>query len=305
VSADGLAQLLRDGVVHGLAEVMNFPGVIAGDASVAAKLRAFAGRPIDGHAPGVRAKALSAYIAAGIGSDHECVTVDEAREKLACGLYILIREATNAHNLDALLPLVTEKNSRRICFCTDDRQPADLLSEGSVDHMVRRAIEFGIDPVTAFRMATLNTAEWFGLHDRGAIAPGRLADLMIFDDLARPQARIVYAAGRIVAREGVFSISPPTSAAPIPDSLLQTMNIPRHHPSTNVPARGGRIRVIGARPDQLFTDHLVLDPSVRDGMVVADPPRDVLKMMVIERHRGTNRVGVGFVHGFGLKHGAI
>src|SRR5439155_6267087 len=135
----------------GLAEVMNFPGVIARDASVAAKLEAFKGRPIDGHAPGILGKNLNAYVAAGIGSDHECVTVEEAEEKLARGLYILIREATNAHNLDALLPLVTEKNSRRICFCTDDRQPADLLNEGSVDHMVRRAIALGIDPVTAFR----------------------------------------------------------------------------------------------------------------------------------------------------------
>jgi adenine deaminase len=178
LTAGDLTKLLVDGVVHGLAEVMNFPGVISGAPSVAAKLRAFANRPIDGHAPGVRGRALNAYIAAGIGSDHECVTVDEAREKLARGLYILIREATNAHNLDTLIPLITPENSRRICFCTDDRQPADLLGQGSIDYMIRRAIDRGVDPVIAFRMATLNPAEWFGLHDRGAVAPGRLADLV-------------------------------------------------------------------------------------------------------------------------------
>ena len=186
LSADDLAKLLDDDSVHGLAEVMNFPGVIHADPDVLAKLRAFTGRPIDGHCPGVRGSALNAYVASGIGSDHECVTVDEAREKLARGLYILIREASNAQNLDALLPLITEKNARRICFCTDDRQPADLLTDGGIDHMLRRAIARGIDPITAFRCCTLNPCEWFGLHDRGAIAPGRLADLFIFDDLQSP-----------------------------------------------------------------------------------------------------------------------
>jgi adenine deaminase len=299
LDADRLAELLRDGVVHGLAEVMNYPGVIAGDASVAAKLDAFKTRPIDGHAPGVREKQLNAYVAAGIGSDHECVTVEEARDKLARGLYILIREATNAHNLDALLPLITPANHRRICFCTDDRQPADLLGQGSVDHMIRRAIEFGIDPVIAFRMATLNTVEWFGLHDRGAIAPGRLADLMIFDDLSAPVAKQVYVGGR-----DAKTIEPPPVV--IPEILRKTMSLRREHPSTSVRARdGARIRVIGLRPDQLITDSLSLDPLVRDGVVVADTDRDILKMMVLERHRGTNRVGVGFVRGFGLKHGAI
>src|SRR4051812_45555072 len=231
LTADNLSELLRDGVVHGLAEVMNYPGVIAGDASVAAKLNAFRGRPIDGHAPNIRGKPLNAYVAAGIGSDHECVTVDEAKEKLARGLYVLIREATNAHNLDALLPLVTEKNSRRICFCTDDRQPADLLDQGSIDYMICRAIAFGIEPVTAFRMATLNTAEWFQLHDRGAIAPGRLADLMVFDDLSAPWAKAVYAGGR-----DMQAWSPPPVT--VPEPLRRTVQLQKQLPDTNVRARG-------------------------------------------------------------------
>ncbi|MEZ4677220.1 MAG: amidohydrolase family protein [Caldilineaceae bacterium] len=165
-----LLPLLQQGVVHGLAEVMNFPGVIHGDRELLAKITAFNGHPIDGHAPALRNRQLNAYVAAGIGSEHECTSVAEAAEKLARGLYILIREATNAHNLHALLPLVTPQNSRRICFCTDDRIPSDLLDQGSIDYMVREAIAFGIDPVTAIRMATLNSAEWFGLHDRGNCA---------------------------------------------------------------------------------------------------------------------------------------
>ena len=298
LNAEDLQALLEEGIVHGLAEVMNFPGVIARDPSVAAKLQAFHGRPTDGHAPGVRGKPLNAYVASGIGSDHECVTIEEAKEKLSRGMYVLIREATNARNLDALLPLVTPANSRRICFCTDDRTPVDLLEQGGVDGMVSRAIAFGIDPVTAIRMATLNTAEWFQLHDRGAIAPGRLADLVVFDDLKVPQARVVCAGGRIVD----LSTS---STASVPATVLGTFRLAQHLPDTNVPARTGKIRVIGLRPDQLVTDDLRLDPLVRDGFVVSDPERDILKMMVIERHRETSRVGIGFVRGFGLKRGAI
>jgi adenine deaminase len=306
LNAEDLAALLNEGVVHGLAEVMNFPGVIANDRSVAAKVAEFKGCPVDGHAPGILGKHLNAYVAAGIGSDHECVTVEEAREKLARGLYILVREATNAHNLDALLPLVTEKNSRRICFCTDDRQPADLLSQGSVDFMVRRAIEFGIDPVTAFRMATLNATEWFQLHDRGAVAPGRLADLIVFDDLKFPRARVVYVGGKAATD----SSPRPT---PVPPALLRTVNIDGGGGDGGggddldlvVTARTGQIRVIESQPDQLMTRGLVLEPK-RDGdRIIADPARDILKMAVIERHRGSGRIGVGFIKGFGMKRGSI
>ncbi len=172
ITASHLRDFRTGGVVHGLAEMMNVPGLLAGDAHVWEKLAAMQGRPIDGHGPGLTGHQLNAYIAAGIGSDHESVGAEEAREKLARGLYLMIREATNARNLEALLPVVTRSNSRRICFCTDDRTPNELLAVGSVDEMVRRAIAFGIDPLDAIRMGTLNTAELFGLRH---LAQSRLA----------------------------------------------------------------------------------------------------------------------------------
>ena len=298
LSSADVAALLADSTCHGLAEVMNFPGVVAGDAELMAKITAAAHRPVDGHCPGVRGAALNAYAAAGIGTDHESVTVDEAREKLARGLYLLVREATNARNLDALLPLWTAASARRICFCTDDRTPGDLLTVGGIDHMVRRAIAFGIDPVEAFRLATLNTAECYGLHDRGAIAPGRRADLMVFDDLRAPVARLVFAAGRSVADYRPLAQVPPPQ-------VVDTCRVELDRVDLSVPARGRRIRVIGSRPDQLLTEHLTLEVTVIDGWAISDASRDLLKMAVVERHRCTGNVGLGFIQGMGLRRGAI
>ncbi|HEY7216270.1 MAG TPA: amidohydrolase family protein, partial [Thermoanaerobaculia bacterium] len=202
LEAGELATLLGHPRVLGLAEVMNYPGVIAGDEAVLAKLRTFRGRPIDGHGPGLTGHRLNAYAAAGIGNDHECTAVEEALAKLRAGLTIFLREATNARNLRALLPLVSPVTERRLCLCTDDRHPADLLEEGSIDHLIRIAIAGGVDPVMAIRMATLNPAEHYGLHDRGAIAPGRRADLVVFRDLAAPRAEMVFRGGQLVARNG-------------------------------------------------------------------------------------------------------
>lgn len=305
LAAEDLTPLLADGTVHGLAELMNFPGTVSGDPAVLAKLAGFAGRPVDGHAPALSGPALNAYAAAGVGSEHECTTVAEAAEKLARGFYILIREATNARNLHTLLPLVNERNSRRICFCTDDRIPGDLLGQGSVDYMLREAIAFGIDPLTALRMATLNPAEWFGLHDRGAIAPGRRADLWIFDDLQAPQARRVYAAGRLVAVDGELAEGIDLTPGGIPQAVGSSLNVAWDAVNFRIPARGSRVRVIGSLPDQLVTEERVLDASIAGGEAVADPTRDLLKMAVIDRHRASGAMGLGFIQGFGLRRGAI
>ncbi len=303
LSAEDLAALLDDPGVLGLAEMMNYPGVTFGDPGVLAKIDAFAGRVRDGHCPGLTGRDLNAYVIAGIGSDHECTTVEEAREKLQKGMVIFIREGTSARNLLDLLPVITPENSRRICWCSDDRQPADLLDVGSIDNMIRVAIaQGGLDPVTAIRLGTLNTAEYFRLRDRGAIAPGYRADLFIFSDLRAPQPEQVYCGGVLVAQDGALTVeivSPPV--APLPRAI----NIKWDSVDFAVPASGARIRVIDSREHSLLTGHRLEEARIENGYVVADPARDILKMAVIERHHASGSMGKGFIHGIGLKRGAI
>ena len=302
LTADALSTLLDHPRVLGLAEMMNFPGVVNASPDVLAKIEAFADRVIDGHCPGLRGNALNAYIVAGIASDHECTTLEEAREKLRRGMYIFIREATNARNLRPLLPLVTPENARRLAFCTDDRVPGDLMDEGTIDMMVRVAIHEGVDPITAIRMATLNPAEYFRLWDRGGIAPGKRADLLVIDDLDDLRIRWVYAAGQRVAEEGHIL---PNAIHTRPAIPRPSMNVQWDAVDFRVPARGRRIRVIGHIPDQLITEHLIEEARVENGYVIADPARDLLKMAVIDRHKASGKMGIGFIRGFGLREGAI
>jgi adenine deaminase len=287
--------------VLGLAEVMNFPGVVQGDPEVLAKIAVFQGRPVDGHAPGVTGHALNAYVLAGPGSDHECTTPGEATEKLRRGLVVFLREATNAHNLLDLLPALTPRNHGRVALCTDDRQPADLLDEGGIDAMVRAVIAAGLDPVDAIGLCTLNPCAHYGLHDRGAVAPGRRADLVVTSDLETLPIEEVWVQGRRVAREGMVESWPRPRATPPPPS----MKVAPDEAAFRIPASGDRVRVIGVVEDQIVTRSLEEAPLVRDGVVVADPTRDLLKIAVLERHRGTGRVGLGLVKGIGLKAGAI
>jgi adenine deaminase len=297
-----LETLQHEPYVLGLGEMMNFPGVVNGIPEVLDKLRAFQGRVKDGHAPNLTGKGLMAYTAANIGSDHECTTVEEARQKLGLGMFIFLREATNARNLRDLLPVINEHTSRRLCFCTDDRMPADLLDEGHIDHMVRVAIQEGVDPITAIRMATLNPSEYFHLHDRGAIAPARRADLVVFSDLRAPRAEMVYRGGRLAAKDGQVI---PWERPQRPTVLRSSMNVDWSQLNFRIAADGHRVRIIGVIPDQIITEHLIQELPTRGGEVIADPDHDILKIAVIERHLATGNVGLGFVKGFGLQKGAV
>jgi adenine deaminase len=307
LDAEQLATLLDHPRVVGLAEMMNFPGLILGDPVVLAKMEAFKGRIVDGHGPGVSGPWLNAYAAAGVGSDHECTTRQEATERLRLGIYIYIREGTSERNLIELLPIVTPENSRRCCFCADDRHHNDIVDHGHIDHFLRMAIDHGLDPVMAIRMATLNAAERFRLHDLGAIAPGKRADLVVFADLNDIRPALVFSGGRLVAQdnEPVGDWREPT----VDETLVRnTVNVDWNtidESTFHIPAAGDRARVIGAIEGQVTTEHRIERIARENGLAVADVGRDILKMAVIERHRGTGNVGLGFVQGFGLQKGAL
>jgi adenine deaminase len=302
LEAKDITSLQNDRWVLGLAEMMNYPGVVREDPLVLEKLDAFKTRVLDGHAPGLSGKDLNAYLTAGIGSDHECTNTEEALEKLRLGMYILIREATNAHNLGKLLPMITPDNARRICFCTDDRHPADLMDEGSVDHLVRSAIRAGIDVVTAIRMATLNPTEWYRLYDRGGIRPGNRADLIVFDDPQEFAVRLVIRNGQVVAENGKML---PFELPERPSYLRGSINVNWHTVDFTIPVEGRRAHVIGTAPDDLVTEDRILEIPTASGFAIPDIERDIIKMAVIERHMASGRVGKGFVQGLGLRRGAI
>lgn len=300
--------------VLGLAEVMNYPGVINGDQEVLDKLRAFSDRRMDGHCPGLEGRDLSAYVAAGIASDHECTTVDEANEKLRRGMYVMIREASNAHNLLALLPIINSRSSRRVLFCTDDRLPNELVDQGSIDYIVKTAVQHGLDPITAITIATLNAAEYFGLTDRGALAPGKRADIVVFNNFQEMRIERVYYGGKRVVYRGKLEVDDHQRSRP---PIRNTVNVDWSRVDLRIPISGSEkeggaaaasaptIRMIGLVPGQIVTREVFDRAKVQDGELVADPSRDILKMAVIERHHATGNVGLGFVRGFKLKSGAI
>jgi adenine deaminase len=303
--ADDLLPLLQDERVLGLAEMMNMPGVLYGDEQVLAKITATQqhGLVVDGHAPGLHGRDLCAYATAGIMSDHECTTLEEARERIRLGMWLMIREGSAARNLDALLPLVKEMHPPRVFFVTDDRDPQDLTTRGHIDSMVRHAIELGLDAVEAIRLASYNTAQYFRLYNRGAIAPGFVADIVVLDDLNLFQVESVYKDGRLVAQHGQLLVDVPVASFP---SITGTVHIGDISPSAlRIPGQPGLVEVVGIEPGQITTTHLQEEAPIRDGEIVADPSRDLLKLVVIERHHASGRVGLGLVKGFGLRKGAI
>jgi adenine deaminase len=284
--AGDLESLLRRRRVLGLAEMMNFPGVINADPDELEKLRLASGVHVDGHAPGVLGKALNAYAASGIRSDHEALTADEGRERLRNGMWLLIREASMARNLQALLPLVKEFGTNRIAFCTDDRDPEDIAENGHINGMVREAVAAGIAPEDAVVLATINPATWHRLWHLGAIAPGYQADMLLLADLEHFQPELVLKGGR------------PVDETPKPDVPEWVKHSVRNRPVSpddfRIAAGGGKVRVIGLVPDQVVTDLLEEEPS-----------EDLAKIAVVERHLGTGRIGRGYVRGSGLRRGAL
>jgi adenine deaminase len=292
-----LEGLLRRRRVLGLAEMMNFPGVIGGDPAELAKLALRGAGHVDGHAPGVLGARLQAYVAAGIRSDHESTTIEEGRERLRSGVWLLIREASAARNLDSLVPLIGELGPARIAFCTDDREPSQIAGEGHVNSMVRRAVELGVDPRDALTIASHNAATWHGLSDRGAIAAGHRADILLLPDLEGFVPDLVLKHGRPV---------PEVAAMPAPEWARRTVRVqPISSNELHTRSNGAPIRVIGLVPGQIVTESLVETPTVREGLAVADAERDLAKVAVVERHLGSGRIGLGFVRGFGLQRGAI
>jgi adenine deaminase len=300
ISAAELARYKDHPKVIGLAEFMNFPGVIHQDPGCLAKIETFAGRHIDGHAPLLRGLDLNGYIAAGIRTDHETTTRDEALEKLQKGMTILIREGSVSKDLHALAPILTIQTSPYLAFCTDDRNPLDIAEEGHLDFIIRTAIALGCPPLAVYRAASLSAATAFGLRDRGIIAPGKRADIVLIDTLENCGVSDVFSAGRLVD-EALFA----TRESVAPMGLDSMKARPVSAGDFVVPASREIMPVIGVIPGQIITQHLECRLPTRDGTVSIDLEQDVVKVAVVERHGINGNIGRGFVKGFGMKRGAI
>jgi adenine deaminase len=303
LDAEALRPFLAHPRVLGIAEVMNFPGVVFGNEDVLKKVELGAGRPVDGHAPGVRGSWLNAYAAAGIRTDHESTTAEEALEKLRRGMYVFVREGSTARNLDELLTIVTPQNAHRFAFVSDDRHADDLIHTGHMNATLKKAVARGLDPVLAVAMASAHTAAIFGRRDLGAVAPGRRANLVMFEDLKSFAANKVWRDGKLVAEDGqMLRKIAPVSAR----SVMNTMHVPDLSlASFGIPARGDSVNVIEIIPDQIVTGHARLDLTVINGQWSADAAKDVAKLVVVERHGKGGGIGKGFVRGFGLSYGAL
>ncbi|KQU51409.1 adenosine deaminase [Bosea sp. Leaf344] len=300
LEAADLVALMHHPKVIGLAEFMNFPGVLHRDPGCLAKLEAFSERPIDGHAPLLRGLDLNGYLAAGIRTDHETTSPDEAREKLMKGMAILIREGSVSKDLHQLIPLISRDASAFLAFCTDDRNPLDIGEEGHLDFMIRTAIANGADPLATYRIASHSAARLFGLTDRGFIGPGKRADIVLVEDLASCSVKQVFCAGRLV-EDALFADRVPV--APVGLGSVRSRRLAEA--DFRCEARDGETPVIGVVPGRIITERLAMQLPARDGIALPDLARDVIRVSVIERHGRHGGSASGFVHGFGMKHGAI
>ncbi|WP_028776414.1 adenine deaminase [Shimazuella kribbensis] len=294
--------------VLGLAEVMDYPAVLQGEEHMMEKIAAAWKQQasIDGHAAGLSLDAINVYRSAGISTDHECISPQEAMERIQRGMYVLIREGSVAKDLSSLISAVNEKNARRFAFCTDDKHLDDLLTEGSIDHNVRLAIKQGLHPLLAIQLASLNAAECYGLKQKGAIAPGYEADFVLFDDLHDIQIQQVFKAGKLVAQHGKMVQASSRTKIDIPTNISHTVHLPKIKTTDlQIPIMESKANVIGIEPNSLVTHHLIQDVKVKQGFFVPDTENDQLKIAVIERHHLTGNIGLGIVSGLGLTDGAI
>lgn len=303
ITADSVQSALGWKNSIGLGEMMDFPAVLRGDSEVLLKLSLSRGKAIDGHAAGLRGKDLNAYLAGGIASDHECTVLEEAKEKLARGMWVMIREGSSEKNLAALLPIVNDRMFHRCLLVVDDRSCEDLLCDGDIDAVVRKAIQLGLDPVRAIQMATINAAQYFRLEGLGAVAPGYQANLIVFSSMATLDIGMVFYRGELVARDGQALFSADVTGG---DCLRNTVNVkPIEMAALRIAAERRHQPIIEIVPGQIITRKTSGEVQIRDGAVVTDAGQDVLKLVVIERHKASGNIGVGLVRGFGLRRGAL
>ncbi len=301
LEAEDLKRLIDHPMVLGLGEVMNFPGVIDEDPRILEKIALFKNKIIDGHAPGLSGEDLKRYIRAGIGSDHECTRKEEAEEKLKAGMTIMIREGSASKNLKDLIPIVNDKTCKKCLFCTDDRNPIDLLEEGHIDFLVKKAISLGLEPLRAIQMATINTSHYFRLKNRGAIASGYKADLVVVDDLENFKVEMVFKNGELVAKEGRLLSPIKEEEAPMVTKTFHVKPLKKE----DFQIKRTPSKIIGIIPNEIVTRSLNERVEIENGFAIPDIARDILKIAVIERHKETGNVGLGFIKGWGLREGAL
>jgi len=302
ISAEEIMALKNEKEILGLGEMMDYPGVIGGDLETYKKITAMSDRIIDGHAPFVSGKELMAYRLAGIATDHESTTAAELREKVSLGMYVHLREGSATRNVKDLLKGITKNNVHRLLFCTDDKHPRDIVREGHINYNVNLAINGGVDPVDAIRMATINIATCYNLRHLGAIAPGLAADLIVFDSLRKIEPILVYKKGELVAKDNIPLFAPPKLHD---QKVLSSVRYDPLDLDFKLRLKSDKVYVIGLEKNNVTTKKMIESVKLKDGLYVQENNTDILKLAIVERHRDSKRVGLALVKGYGLRGGAV